>query len=134
MAKYVYPAVFTAEEKGLYSINFPDLPHCYTCGQNLTHGYEMAEDVLAMVICELEDEKQPLPIPSDPKSISSGSDSFVSLVVCDTIAYRVQEDTRAVRRNITLPAWLDNAVSKSGLNVSGFVQKALIQELHLDRS
>ena len=132
MAKYVYPAIFTKEENGLYSINFPDIQGCYTSGQNLEDGHEMASDVLPMVLCRLEDENNEVPAPSDPKSIQVDDASFVSLVACDTVSYRVQEDTRAVRRNITLPAWLDAAVSKTGLNVSGFVQRALINELHLD--
>ena len=35
MAKYVYPAIFTPEENGAFSITFPDLEGCYTCGDNL---------------------------------------------------------------------------------------------------
>ena len=50
MAKYVYPAIFTPEEDGSYSIVFPDLEGCYTCGDNLEDGIEMAEDALALVL------------------------------------------------------------------------------------
>lgn len=32
MAKYVYPAIFTLEDEGGYSVFFPDLEGCYTCG------------------------------------------------------------------------------------------------------
>ena len=31
MKDYIYPAVFTAESEGVYSVNFPDLKNCYTC-------------------------------------------------------------------------------------------------------
>ena len=48
--KYAYPAVFTPEEKGMYSVNFPDLESCYTCGENLAEALVMAEDVLAMTL------------------------------------------------------------------------------------
>ena len=34
-SKYVYPAIFTPEENGGYSVLFPDLEGCYTCGDNL---------------------------------------------------------------------------------------------------
>ena len=44
MAKYVYPAVFTQEEKG-FSVWFPDLEGCYTCGDDLNDAIRMAEDV-----------------------------------------------------------------------------------------
>ena len=34
MAKYAYPAIFTKEEKG-YSVAFPDIEGCFTCGDTL---------------------------------------------------------------------------------------------------
>lgn len=46
MAKYVYPAIFTPEEDGKYSINFPDIDGCYTCGDDLADGMNMAQDAL----------------------------------------------------------------------------------------
>ena len=50
MAKYAYPAIFTPEDDGSFSINFPDLEGCYTCGDSLEDGIEMAEDALALVL------------------------------------------------------------------------------------
>ena len=46
MAKYVYPAVFTEEEDGGYSISFPDIPSCYTQGEDMIDGMDAANDVL----------------------------------------------------------------------------------------
>ena len=56
MAKYVYPAIFTLEEGGAYSIVFPDLESCYTCGDSLEAGIEMAEDALTLVLYGYETE------------------------------------------------------------------------------
>ena len=50
MSRYCYPAVFTLEEQGVFSIVFPDLEGCYTCGDDLTDGIMMAEDVLAFTM------------------------------------------------------------------------------------
>ena len=33
--RYVYPALFTEEEDGKYSVVFPDLEGCYSCGDDL---------------------------------------------------------------------------------------------------
>ena len=55
MGKYVYPAVFTPEEAGKYSVYFPDIDGCYTCGDDLADGMEMAEDALALMLTHLED-------------------------------------------------------------------------------
>ena len=50
MAKHAYPAIFKPEEDGTYSIDFPDLEGCYTCGDSIEDGLEMAEDALALVL------------------------------------------------------------------------------------
>ena len=50
MNKYSYPAIFTPEESGAFSINFPDLESCYTCGDSLADGILMAEDVLSFLL------------------------------------------------------------------------------------
>ena len=54
--KYVYPAVFTPEDSGRFSVNFPDLESCYTCGDDLGDALYMAEDVLAMTLVSYEDK------------------------------------------------------------------------------
>ena len=43
MSKYVYPAIFTSEPDGGYSVYFPDLEGCYTCGDTLADALFMAE-------------------------------------------------------------------------------------------
>ena len=50
MARYAYPAVFTPEENGQFSVNFPDLESCYTCGDDMKDALIMAEDVLAFTL------------------------------------------------------------------------------------
>ncbi|MBO4948771.1 MAG: type II toxin-antitoxin system HicB family antitoxin, partial [Peptococcaceae bacterium] len=61
MKKYSYPAVFTPEENGAYSISFPDFESCYTCGDSLADGIMMAEDVLAFTLYDYEKENRPVP-------------------------------------------------------------------------
>lgn len=48
--RYAYPAVFTPETDGGFSVNFPDLEGCYTCGDDMPDALMMAEDVLALVL------------------------------------------------------------------------------------
>ena len=48
--KYAYPAIFTPEEDGGFSVVFPDLESCYTCGDNMADALIMAEDVLALTL------------------------------------------------------------------------------------
>ncbi|MCM1578855.1 MAG: type II toxin-antitoxin system HicB family antitoxin, partial [Ruminococcus sp.] len=64
MAKYAYPAVFTKEDCG-YSVNFPDVPSCYTSGVSIASAIDMAEDVLSIRMCDIEDDKQEIPAASE---------------------------------------------------------------------
>lgn len=87
MAKYTYPAIFTREGT-FYSVRFPDLESCYTQGEDLQDAYEMASDVLCLTLYNLEEENAVIPAPSEATSIDAGENGFISLVSCDTLAYR----------------------------------------------
>lgn len=130
MAKYVYPAIFTQEEQG-YSIVFPDLEGCYTCGDSLEDGLEMARDALALVLYGYEKEGQVIPKPSERTAISLKENEFVNYVVCDTMAYRKMYNGKAVKKTLTLPAWLNEEAAAIGINFSQVLQEALLQRLQL---
>lgn len=63
MSKYVYPAIFTSEPDGGYSVYFPDLEGCYTCGDTLADALFMAEDALALILYGYEKDQRPIPQP-----------------------------------------------------------------------
>lgn len=127
--KYVYPAIFTKEEKG-FSILFPDLEGCYTQGDDLKDGVEMAEDVLAFWLYGLERDGKPIPAPSDVKSFEVGSDEFVTLIKCDTAVYKKRNSGKAVKKTLTIPQWLNEEATAKGINFSQVLQEALIQSLN----
>ena len=128
MSKYVYPAVFTPEEKG-YSIIFPDLEGCYTCGDNLVDGLEMARDALALVLYGYEKEGREIPKPSERITITLNEGEFINYVVCDTLVYRKRHNNKAVKKTLTLPEWLNEEAMSIGLNFSQVLQEALLQKL-----
>lgn len=70
MAKHAYPAVFTPENNGGFSIRFPDLEGCYTCGDSMVDGLLMAEDVLALVLYGYEKDGREIPAPSKETDIA----------------------------------------------------------------
>ena len=127
--KYVYPALFTPLDNGEYDVRIPDLPGCGTCGKGLAEAIYMAQDAAAMWLWDAENKKEKIPASSKELSVTGGQ--FVNWVAADTEEYRRRHDRRAVRRNITLPAWLDEAASYAGVNVSSIAQNALKTELNL---
>ncbi len=128
--KNSYPIVLMPDEVG-YVVYIPDF-NINTEGDSLAEAMEMARDAIGIVGIELEDRKEPLPVPSDMKAVKKeGENDLITLVDVDFTEYRKKNDTRAVRRNVTLPSWLNFEAEKSGINVSAVLQKALKRELHI---
>lgn len=130
MAKYLYPAVFTKEETG-YSVSFPDVPGCFTSGETLEEAVEMAKDALCLMIYELEEEGATIPVASPVNDVPHDENSFVSLVGCDTLAYRRFFDNKAVKKTLTIPSWLNDMAERANVNFSGVLQEALKAKLNI---
>lgn len=138
--KTAYPVIFTLLDDGWYLVDIPDLDG-RTQGENYHDAIHMARDLIGQLLLDMEDSGQECP-PSTPMSkidvskgrFASEGAGEVSMVDIDTTEYRRAVDTankRSVRRNITLPAWLDHEAKKAKVNVSKIAQKALISELGL---
>lgn len=128
--KNTYPVILTPDTVG-YVVYVPDF-NINTEGDSLTDAIEMARDAIGLMGIDMEDDKKELPLPTAINEVvKSSDDDIVSLVDVDFTEYRKQNDMRSVRRNVTLPCWLDFEATKSGVNVSAILQNALKQELHL---
>mgnify|MGYP002622957968 CR=1 FL=1 len=131
MAKYIYPAIFHPEDEGGFSIDFPDIDGCFTCGDNLAHGMEMASDVLPLMLVELEDTKSPIPQASSINDLELEGDDFATLIACDTAKYRRLLKNMSVKKTLTIPSWLNDSAVAAGINFSQVLQNALRVELGL---
>lgn len=129
--KYIYPAIFTKEDDGGYLVEFPDLPECYTDGDSLAEAFENAEDALALMMWNLEEKKAPIATPSNPADITPPAGAIVSLVKADTLPVRKMNDTRAIRKNVTIPGWLNTIACENNINFSQLLQNAIIRECGL---
>ena len=124
--KLVYPAIFTpCIEKEGYTVVVPDLPGCVSEGATLAEAIEMGSDAASgWILGELEDGNT-IPSSSDFNSIKHDSDSFINLLVLDIDSYAEKYGDKAVRKNITIPAWLNAYGEKKHLNFSKVLQDAL---------
>lgn len=127
--KYVYPAIFTAEENNAYSVYFPDLEGCYTCGDNLEDALYMAEDVLAFTLYDYEKGAQKVPEASELQTIETKDNEFVNYITCDTFEYRKRHNNRAVKKTLTIPEWLNEEAIAKGINFSQVLQDGLKKQL-----
>ena len=125
--KYVYPAVFTPEDNGQFSVYFPDLEGCYTSGDHLGDAIYMAGDVLAMTLVSYEDKAKIIPVPSEKLPLEEGE--FQNYIACDTEIYRKQNLNKAVKKTLTIPEWLNEKALAQGIDFSQVLQEALMERV-----
>lgn len=127
--KAAYPIVLT-KGKSHIIVYVPDF-NINTQGNDFADAIEMARDAIGLIGIDMEDDGETLPVPSDILSVKKNTEDVVTLVDVDFTEYRRKNDMRTVRRNVTLPSWLDFAAEKSGINVSAVLQRALKAELKI---
>ena len=131
----IYPVIFTEtnEKKKDVLVYIPDL-NGITEGKDIADAISMAKDYICNALFDKKDSEIPIARKIDEIEINSSpffdnGKSFVSLVDVDLNAFRQREKSKSVRRNITLPQWLDDMVTAAKLNVSAIAQRALKKEL-----
>lgn len=127
--KNSYPIILTPDANG-YTVYIPDFD-IGTEGADLTDAIEMARDAVGLMGIDMEDDKKKLPEPSDITKVTKADGDIVTLVDVDFDEYRRLDDLRTVRKNCTLPSWLNYRAENAGLNFSQVLQNALMKELHL---
>lgn len=125
--KLVYEAIFTPFEKGDgFTVEVPDLPGCVTEGDTLAEAIEMGQDAASgWILTELE-EGNDYPKPSDHVIVPEGS--FSNYLVLDMDDYSERYGSKSVRKNITIPAWLNTYGEKNNINFSKVLTDALLKQ------
>ena len=125
--KLVYSALFSPCEEGGYTVTVPALPGCVTEGDTLSEAIFMVQDAAsAWVLDELEEGRM-APEDSKPGEIVPGKGEFVSLIALDMDSYSEKYGRKAVRKNVTIPAWLNTYGESRNLNFSQILADALQQ-------
>lgn len=131
MAQYVYPAVFHPNaDDGSITVSVPDLPGCITEGKNLANAIYMAQDAVASWLWDAENCKEEIPVPSAPAQVTAPE--FVNYVYADTDEFRRKNDSRAVKKTLSIPSWLNSMAEQAGVNFSQVLQDALKERLHVN--
>lgn len=126
--KTVYPILLTPAERG-YVVYVPDL-EINTEGDNLADAIEMARDAIGLWGISEEDAGREIPKASGTMPHPE-KDELVTLVDIDFTAYRRANDLRTVRKNVTLPSWLNDLAEKNGVNFSQVLQESLKERLNV---
>lgn len=132
MNKLFYPAIFhTAEESGFW-VSFPDLPECLTEGDDMQDAYEMAVEALGLCLTERKKEGEIIPDPTEINKIDT-EDGVLAIVEFDMLEYQKKHNSRAVKKTLSIPEWLNEEAVNRGVNFSQLLQEALMVKLNIGR-
>jgi len=126
--KLIYPALFKpfSDGSGGFVVEFPDLPGCVTEGRDMEEAIEMGVDAASgWILGELE-EGESIPKASAYRDVPVAKDEMVNMLLLDLDSYAEKYGDKAVRKNLTIPAWLNTFAEKNNLNFSQILQDALV--------
>lgn len=143
--KVAYPVIFTDVDTNIL-IEVPDLGIITEANEEgkakgtMADAIMMARDAIGINCIEAEDNGKKIIKPSEINDIDVSKGTFygegqmiLSLVDVDLTSYRKMLDNRTVRRNVTLPNWLNQEAEKAHVNVSKVLQEALMARLGVSR-
>lgn len=126
MKKLAYPVLFTKIKEGYY-VTVPDFD-AHTQGKDLADAISMARDLICLASIDLEDDGKTVPQPGQEK-FTAGKKDLLSYVDVDLAAYRLKYGQKMVKKNCTIPLWLNEKAEALGINFSKVLQDALVQKL-----
>lgn len=133
MSKILYPAIFH-EDNNSYYVEFPDLQGCLSSGDTIELAFENAKEALGLYLDRDDDiYNRTINKPSSIKEVSlQNPNSIVMLVEYDSIEYAKKYKTKAVKKTLSIPEWLNDLATKENVNFSSVLQEALVKKLHVN--
>ena len=130
MDKLYYPAIMHPEETGGYSVWLPDIGGCVSQGETLPEAVENIKDALGLYYEDAGDGNSVLPAPSSPGNLELEAGEFVVVVEFAPEEYLKSRSTKAVKKTLSIPAWLNSMAEAQQLNFSAVLQSALVERLN----
>ena len=128
--KNAYPIILTQGQKYVV-VSIPDFD-INTQGEDFADAMEMARDAIGLMGIDMQDDAKELPTPT-PISELTVENGVVTLVDIDFDVYRRKNELRAVKKNCTIPSWLNYEAEKANINFSQVLQNALMEQLKISR-
>ena len=115
--KFFYPALFHKEDDGGFWVSFPDIPECLTQGTDMSQAYEMAVDALGLALADRIKENN-VPVPTSIDFLVIAENSYPVIIEFDLLEYKKKHSSRAVKKTLTIPEWLNDEAIKKNINFS----------------
>jgi len=125
MRKLTYYAVFESSTGDSYGVYWPDLPGCTSYGETLPQAERMAAEALGLHVYGMEQDGDQLPCATLPPFEDMPEGGIVMPITIFPDIVKNDLDNRAVKTNITIPAWLKDWAGTQGINLSQALQTTL---------
>ncbi|NOW07813.1 type II toxin-antitoxin system HicB family antitoxin [Clostridium beijerinckii] len=125
---YTFPAIFTYDNDGI-SIEFPDLPGCFSCGENTEESVNMAKEALALHLYGMEEDNDIIPNATPANELNLASNQIPMLIEVYMPLYRTAIENQSIKKTLTIPQWLNKLAEKNKINFSQILQAALKDQL-----
>ena len=126
--RLAYPIILHETGDGWYAVRIPDFGS-YTQGKDLAEALYMARDAIGLCGITMQDDGEEIPQPySTSYEKTDGEQEYV--VDVDFDEYRSEHDNRSVRKNVTIPYYINSKAEKMGINFSRVLQEALLDKIN----
>lgn len=129
---YAYLAIFDFAKDGI-SVEFPDLPGAFTCGDTEEEAFQNATEALGLHLFGMEEDGDEIPYPSkilDLKDLEFTHQAVV-LVTVNMPLVRARVKRASVKKTLTIPKYLNDLGELNGINFSVVLQEALKEKLNV---
>lgn len=127
---YIFPAVFEICDNGI-SIQFPDLPGCLPCAENITDAVANAKEALQLHLYGMEEDKEEIPEPTVFNDIKVEKNQSVMLIEVCMASFREKQHKKFVKKTLSIPSWLNIEAERYNINFSQTLQEALKAKLNI---
>ena len=132
MNKLFYPAVFHRAEEGGFWVSFPDFPECFTEGDDMTRAYEMAVEAMGLALVSRKEEGEEIASPTEIDKVDV-EEGTLAIIEFDMLEYQKKHNSRAVKKTLSIPEWLNEEATAMGVNFSQVLQEALLNKLGINK-
>lgn len=94
----------------------------------MAQAYEMAVEAVGLALANRKEEKEEIPVPSEIDQVQV-DDGVLVIVEFDMFEYLRKHNSKAVKKTLSIPEWLNEAAMKAGINFSQVLQEALMEKV-----
>lgn len=129
---YSYIAIFSFDSDGI-SIEFPDLPGCFSCANSYEEAYVNAEEALSLHLYGMEQAGECFPEPRTVDDINLENNERTALIRVNMTLMRAKIENVSIKKTLTIPAYLNVWGEQNGINFSRVLQEGIIAMMNGER-